>query len=99
MLFMANPRMKKPRATFSHSAENTPTVVVNDMQETIELAKYIKGEKPAEQFYTEFKGRFSEGFIVERDLQRIGVVNQTTMLASDTQAISDYLKRGNGYTL
>jgi 4-hydroxy-3-methylbut-2-enyl diphosphate reductase len=30
---------------------------------------------------------------VEKDLQRIGVVNQTTMLASDTQAIADYLRQ------
>ncbi len=86
------PSHEETRATFSHSAANTPTIVVNDMQETIELAKYIVGEKPAAAFYIEFKGRFSEGFLVERDLQRIGVVNQTTMLASDTQAISDYLK-------
>ena len=43
--------------------------------------------------YAEFKGRYSEGFDVEKDLERIGVVNQTTMLASDTQAISDYLKQ------
>jgi 4-hydroxy-3-methylbut-2-enyl diphosphate reductase len=86
------PTHEETRATFSHSAVNTPTVVVNDMKETIELAKYITGVKPAESFYIEFKGRFSEGFSVERDLQRIGVVNQTTMLASDTQAISDYLK-------
>lgn len=87
------PSHEETRATFSHSAANAPTVVVKDMKETIELAKYITGEKPFEQFYTEFKGRFSEGFSVERDLQRIGVVNQTTMLASDTQAISDYLKQ------
>lgn len=87
------PSHEETRATFSHSAANTPTVVVNDMQETIELAKYITGEKPLEQFYTVFKGRYSEGFSVERDFQRIGVVNQTTMLASDTQAISDYLKQ------
>ena len=87
------PTHEETRATFSHSAANTPTVVVNDMQETIELAKYITGEKPAEEFYSEFKGRFSAGFDVEKDLQRIGVVNQTTMLASDTQAISDYLKQ------
>ncbi|MEJ7671211.1 MAG: hypothetical protein WKF59_00420 [Chitinophagaceae bacterium] len=44
-------------------------------------------------FYEEFKGKYSKGFNVEKDLQRIGVVNQTTMLASDTQAIADYLKQ------
>jgi 4-hydroxy-3-methylbut-2-en-1-yl diphosphate reductase len=87
------PTHEETRATFSHSSESAPTVVVNDMNETIELAKYIKGEKPAEQFYTEFAGRFSEGFNIDRDLQRFGVVNQTTMLASDTQAIADYLKK------
>jgi 4-hydroxy-3-methylbut-2-enyl diphosphate reductase len=86
------PSHEETRATFSHSAASTPTVVVNDMKETIELAKYITGEKPSEQFYIEFKGRYSEGFDVTKDLQRIGVVNQTTMLASDTQTISDYLK-------
>ena len=87
------PTHEETRATFSHSAVNTPTVVVNDMAETIELAKYITGQKPAEQFYTEFAGRYSEGFDVVNHLQRIGVINQTTMLASDTQAISDYLKQ------
>lgn len=87
------PSHEETRATFSHSAANTPTVVVNDMQETIALAKYITGEKQAADFYTEFKGRYSDGFSIETDLQRIGVVNQTTMLASDTQAISDYLKQ------
>jgi 4-hydroxy-3-methylbut-2-enyl diphosphate reductase len=86
------PTHEETRATFSHTAANTPTVVVNDLNETKELSKYITGEKPAEQFYDEFKGRYSEGFDVEKDLQRIGVVNQTTMLASDTQVISDYLK-------
>ena len=86
------PKHEETRATFSHSAANTPTVVVNDMQEAVELAKYISGEKPPKQFYTEFSGRYSEGFNVEIDLKRIGVINQTTMLASDTQAIADYLK-------
>ncbi len=86
------PKHEETRATFSHASSHTPTVVVNDMAETIELAKYITGEKPASLFYTEFKGRYSEGFSIEKDLQKIGVVNQTTQLASDTQAISDYLK-------
>ena len=86
------PTHEETRATFSHAAANTPTVVVNDMADAVRLSKYITGEKPANDFYTEFKGRYSENFNVEKDLQRIGVVNQTTMLASDTQAIADFLK-------
>lgn len=92
ILIHGKPQHEETRATFSHSAAHSPTVVVTDMKETVELAKFIKGEKPAEDFYIEFAGKFSEGFNVEKDLQRIGVVNQTTMLASDTQAIADYLK-------
>jgi len=86
------PTHEETRATFSHAAASGPSVVVKDMSQTIELAKYISGEKPSAQFYTEFKNQYSEGFDVTKDLQRIGVVNQTTMLASDTQAIADYLK-------
>jgi LytB protein. len=63
------------------------------MEQTKELAKYITGEKPSSSFYEEFKGQYSEDLDVEKDLQRVGVVNQTTMLASDTQAIADYLKQ------
>ncbi len=86
------PKHEETRATFSHASSNTPTVVVNDMSETIELAKYITGEKHSTDFYDEFAGRYSPGFTIETDLQRIGVVNQTTQLATDTQAISDYLR-------
>ena len=86
------PTHEETRATFSHAAANTATVVVNDMEDAIKLSKYISGERSLQEFYTEFKGRHSENFNVEKDLQRIGVVNQTTMLASDTQAIADFLK-------
>ena len=47
---------------------------------------------PPDSFYEKFAGRYSEGFDVQRHLQRIGVVNQTTQLATDTQAIADYLR-------
>ncbi len=87
------PTHEETRATFSHSEAHAPTVVVNDMAETIALGKYITGEKPAAAFYEEFSGRTNQGFDIEKDLQRFGVVNQTTMLASDTQAIADYLKQ------
>ena len=86
------PQHEETKATFSHSAENSPTVIVTDMAETIELAKYITGEKSSRDFYKEFEGKFSKGFDIQKDLKRIGVVNQTTMLATDTQSIADYLK-------
>jgi 4-hydroxy-3-methylbut-2-enyl diphosphate reductase len=86
------PQHEETRATFSHSAVNSPTVVVKDMKEAIELSSYILGKNDPEKFYTEFAGQYSEGFKVESDLQRIGVVNQTTMLASDTQQIAEFLK-------
>ena len=63
------------------------------MAEAQQLAGYIRGTRPAETFYTEFGGRYSPGFDVRKDLTRIGVVNQTTMLATDTQAIADFLKQ------
>ncbi|RYZ55408.1 MAG: 4-hydroxy-3-methylbut-2-enyl diphosphate reductase [Chitinophagaceae bacterium] len=92
IIIHGKPTHEETRATFSHAAATAPAVVVKDMQQTVELAKYITGEKPAEQFYTEFKNQYSAGFDVHKHLERIGVVNQTTMLASDTQAIADYLR-------
>ncbi len=44
------------------------------------------------KFYSLFEGKYSENFDVEKDLVKVGVVNQTTMLASETQAIADLLK-------
>ena len=87
------PGHEETRATFSHAAADTATVVVKDMEEARILAEYIKGDRPSDSFYSTFKGQYSEGFDVTKDLERIGVVNQTTMLASDTQAIADFLKQ------
>jgi 4-hydroxy-3-methylbut-2-en-1-yl diphosphate reductase len=87
------PTHEETRATFSHAAHHTPTVIVNDMKEAVILSQFITGQKTAADFYTVFKGRYSDGFDATKDLQRIGVVNQTTMLASDTQAIADFLKQ------
>lgn len=86
------PKHEETRATFSHASAKTPTVIVNDMNDAIELAKYMTSEKEAASFYEAFQGRYSEGFDPTRDLQRIGVINQTTQLASDTQAIAAYLR-------
>ena len=84
---------EETRATFSHSTKNAPSVVVKNMEETKVLADIIKERIPKEEFYTYFKGRYSENFDVDKDLEKVGVVNQTTMLASETQAIADHIKQ------
>jgi 4-hydroxy-3-methylbut-2-en-1-yl diphosphate reductase len=86
------PGHEETRATFSHAAAVSPAVVVEDMRQAMQLAGFITGEAEPESFSKLFAGQHSAGFDVKRDLVRIGVVNQTTMLASDTQAISDYLR-------
>ena len=83
---------EETRATFSHASDTGPVVVVRNMKEAELLAKYIRKELSAEQFEIDFANKFSSGFSVSRDLQKIGVVNQTTMLASETQEIASFLK-------
>lgn len=87
------PTHEETRATFSHAAVHTPTLVIYNMQEAEVLAGYINRSKSPDSFYETFKGRFSDGFDASKDLRQIGVVNQTTMLASDTQAIADFLRK------
>jgi 4-hydroxy-3-methylbut-2-enyl diphosphate reductase len=93
LVIHGKPKHEETRATFSHASANAPSVVVTDMAETVALARYITGESDVAGFYKEFAGRYSAGFDAARDLQRIGVINQTTQLATDTQAIADYLKQ------
>ena len=83
---------EETRATFSHAAETGPVVVVRNSKEAELLAKYIRKELSDEQFEIDFANKYSSGFIASKDLQKIGVVNQTTMLASETQEIAAYLK-------
>ncbi len=83
---------EETRATFSQAQQHAPVVVVRDLEEAERLGRVVAGHEDAEFFFSHFGGRFSEGFDPERDLKSIGVVNQTTMLASETQAIADHLR-------
>ncbi len=83
---------EETRATFSHSTQNSPSLIVRDIEETTLLCKIIIGDLPEDEFYKFFKGKYSEGFDVKKDLMKVGVVNQTTMLASETQAIADLVR-------
>lgn len=84
---------EETRATFSHARREAPVVVVRDLKEAAELARVIRGEVGADFFFERFPDRYSEGFDPVRDLVRIGVVNQTTMLATETQTIADLLRQ------
>lgn len=83
---------EETKATFSHAKDNTPSVIVRDIKETKILSQIILGELPLDEFYKFFKGKFSDGFDVKKHLIKIGVVNQTTMLASETQEIANCLQ-------
>lgn len=83
---------EETRATFSHSKENAPTIIVRNIAESEMLGKFILGENSETEFYKYFKDKLSPGFSLKKHLNKVGVVNQTTMLASETQAIADYLK-------
>jgi 4-hydroxy-3-methylbut-2-en-1-yl diphosphate reductase len=93
IIIHGKPKHEETRATFSHSANNGASVIVRDMEEAQRLSKYITEPKSKAEFYQEFAGRYSKDFDPEKDLQRVGVVNQTTMLATETQAIADYFKQ------
>ena len=93
IIIHGKPKHEETRATFSHSAHHGPSVVVRDMEDAIRLGAYLSREKSGGDFYGDFQGKFSKGFEVEKDLRRVGVVNQTTMLATETQGIADYFRQ------
>ena len=83
---------EETRSTFSRSDKHNKAIIVRDINESRLLSEYILGNRSLEQFKIDFKDRYSESLNIELDLQRIGVINQTTMLASETQEIADYFK-------
>ncbi|MBL6660359.1 MAG: 4-hydroxy-3-methylbut-2-enyl diphosphate reductase [Crocinitomicaceae bacterium] len=83
---------EETRATFSHSSQNSPSLVIKDISEAKVLADFILGKRELKDFPDTFRGNYSKNFDPEIHLNKIGVVNQTTMLATETQEITDYLR-------
>lgn len=84
---------EETRATFSRAVmQNTPVLVLRTVEEAQYVAHCIEHNADDTEFNLRFKGRLSPGFEPSRDLARIGVINQTTMLASETQHIADLIK-------
>ena len=84
---------EETRATFSHSIQNAPTVVVRNLEEAAILGDIIRGTYASSVFFDHFGHKCSDGFDPNRDLRRLGVVNQTTMLASETRQVAQILRQ------
>jgi len=83
---------EETKATFSYSYQNAPSLIIKDLKEAQLLVEFMNDKRPESEFYKLFEGKYSVGFNLKKDLTKIGVVNQTTMLASETEEISNFLK-------
>lgn len=85
-------RHEETRATFSHSADHSAVVVVLNPEEATILAEILTEDRPLSDFGKYFGHKATEGFNPLKDMERFGVINQTTMLATETQEVMDILK-------
>lgn len=83
---------EETRATFSHSAGHSPCVVVLNPEEAQILADILTGDRSKSAFDEFFGHKSTDGFDPHKDLEHFGVINQTTMLATETQEVMDILK-------
>jgi 4-hydroxy-3-methylbut-2-en-1-yl diphosphate reductase len=76
---------------FTHP--NGRYLTVRDREEGEVVCGFIRGEVTREAFLARFERAMSPGFEPERDLQRIGLANQTTMLMSESLEIQEMLRK------
>jgi len=85
---------EETKATFSNTRRYAPAVIVRNLDETRRLGELIASDDPAvrARFYEVFAGRHTPDFDVARHLDRVAVVNQTTLLMNETIGIIEHLR-------
>ena len=85
---------EETKATFSNTRRYAPAVIVRNLDETRRLGELIASNDPATRakFYEVFAGRHTPDFDVARHLDRVAVVNQTTLLMNETIGIIEHLR-------
>ena len=85
---------EETKATFSNTRRYAPAVIVRNLEEARQLGEIIASRDPAARarFYELFAGRHTPGFDVEKHLERVAVVNQTTLLMNETLGIIEHLR-------
>jgi 4-hydroxy-3-methylbut-2-enyl diphosphate reductase len=85
---------EETKATFSNTRRYAPSIIIRTLDEARLLGDYIAAPSPAGRaaLLERFKGLHTPGFEPERHLDRIAVVNQTTLLMNETAEIIDYFR-------
>ena len=78
---------EETRSTFSRAKKHGSAIIVENINDAQLLCDFIKGIVNEEAIQKHFYLKYSKNFNISQDLKKLGVVNQTTMLASDTQEI------------
>ncbi|WP_319423375.1 4-hydroxy-3-methylbut-2-enyl diphosphate reductase [Pleurocapsa sp. FMAR1] len=68
-------------------------LVVLNLEQAEYVTNYILDGGDRQEFLTKFKNAYSDGFDPDRDLIRVGIANQTTMLKSETEQIGRLLEQ------
>ena len=85
---------EETKATFSNTRRYAPAIIVRNLDETRQLGEIILSGDSATRlrFESLFAGKYTQGFRFDRDLNRVAVVNQTTLLMNETREIIAYLR-------
>ena len=85
---------EETKATFSNTRRYAPAVIVRNLEEAHRLATIIASDDPVVRasFYQLFAGKHTPRFDVARDLDRIAIVNQTTLLVNETLEIIEHFR-------
>jgi 4-hydroxy-3-methylbut-2-enyl diphosphate reductase len=83
----------KHEETLATSSFAGTYLVVLDLAEARMVCEYILGRGDRDAFMARFSKACSPGFDPDRDLERVGVANQTTMLKSETEEIGRLFER------
>lgn len=83
----------KHEETLATSSFAGTYLIVLNLEEAEYVANYILYSGDKEEFMAKFSKACSEGFDPDRDLERIGIANQTTMLKTETEQIGKLFER------
>lgn len=85
---------EETKATFSNSRRHAPSLIIRNLDEARLLGDYITAPSVTKRtaLLARFAGLRTPDFDPTRHLDRIAVVNQTTLLMNETAAIIDYFK-------